>query len=327
MKKRLCFLLSVIIIAISFSSCKGAKDVNTIDIILDWTPNTNHTGLYVADELGYFEEEGIKVNIVQPPEDSATMLVGAGKAEFCYGFQDSLAIALSSDTPVSVTAVAAVLQHNTSGIISRKSNKVLSPKDLEGKKLATWNSKIEHQMLKDIVEDDNGDFSKVEIIPTTITDIAAAFNMGIDAMNVYYGWDGIAAQNAGIDINFMPYSDCKKELDFYAPVILGNNEYIKNNPDKSKAFLKALKKGYDFAEQNPIEASDILVKRVNTINKDFAIKSQEWVSKRYKDDSSQWGIIDRERWNAFYEWLLDRGIINKDISNSGFSNEYLDLTN
>lgn len=114
--------------------------------MLDWTPNTNHTGLFVAKELGYFKEEGLEnVEIVQPPEGSTTALIGAGGAQFGISFQDTLAKSFSNDSPVPVTAVAAIIQHNTSGIISLKDKGIDSLKKLEGHKYATWDDEQKKQ--------------------------------------------------------------------------------------------------------------------------------------------------------------------------------------
>ena len=86
-----------------------------ITFVLDWTPNTNHTGLYVAIANGYFDEAGIEVEVVQPPEDGAEVLVGSGRAQFGVSFQDYIAPALVGKSPLPITAVAALVQHNTSG--------------------------------------------------------------------------------------------------------------------------------------------------------------------------------------------------------------------
>lgn len=128
-----------------------SSELKKVRIVLDWTPNTNHTGLYVAQELGYFKEEGLEVEIMQPPEGSTTSLVGAGGAEFGISFQDTLAPAYATDNPMPVTAVAAVIQHNTSGIISLKKLGIDSPKKMEGHSYATWDSPIEQADRKSVV--------------------------------------------------------------------------------------------------------------------------------------------------------------------------------
>ena len=56
------------------SDNNGAAELTDVTICLDWTPNTNHTGLYVAAAKGYYEDAGLNVSIVQPPEDGATAI-------------------------------------------------------------------------------------------------------------------------------------------------------------------------------------------------------------------------------------------------------------
>ena len=110
-----------LLMASSLAACSGdnqGEGLTEVTICLDWTPNTNHTGLYVAAANGYFEEAGLDVSIVQPPEDGATAICAAGQVEFAVTVQDNLAAAFARTDPLGVTAVAALLQHNTSGIIS-----------------------------------------------------------------------------------------------------------------------------------------------------------------------------------------------------------------
>lgn len=98
----------------------AGEEKEKITFVLDWTPNTNHTGLYVAQSRGFFEEQGLEVEIVQPPEDGADTLVASGKAQFGISFQDSMAPGVAGENEIPTTAVAALIQHNTSGIVSRK---------------------------------------------------------------------------------------------------------------------------------------------------------------------------------------------------------------
>ena len=139
-------------------STSESKD-KKIDFILDWSPNTNHTGLYVAKEKGYFKEAGVDVDIKLPPEDSSSDLIINGKAPFGIYFQDSMAKKL--DKGAEITAVAAIVEHNTSGIISKKSAGITSPKDLAGKKYGTWNDPVELGMLKTLVESQGNKFDDV----------------------------------------------------------------------------------------------------------------------------------------------------------------------
>ncbi len=303
---------------------KSTNNLEKITMVLDWTPNTNHTGIYVAQEKGYFKEAGLEVSVIQPPDNGATDLVASGGAEFGIDFQDTLAAAFSSDSPLPVTAVAAILQHNTSGLISLKKKGIDSPGKLAGHSYATWDSPIEQAVLKNVVEKDGGDFSKVKLISTYVEDIVAALHADIDSVWIYYGWDGVKCDMEGLSTNFLPFADMNPTFDYYSPVIIGNNAYMKKNPDVTKAFLSAVKKGYEFAAENPSDAADILFKAAPELDEKLVKKSQEYLSKQYVADAAQWGEIDADRWNGFYQWLNENKLIDNALDeNAGFTMDYL----
>lgn len=296
-----------------------------VTFVLDWTPNTNHTGLYVAQEKGYFDEEGLEVEIVQPPEDGADALVASGKAQFGISFQDTMAPGVTGEDALPTTAVAAVVQHNTSGIISRKGEGMDRPKGLEGKKYATWDAPIEKAMMKNVVEADGGDFSKVELIPSTVTDeVSALKSKSVDAIWIFYAWAGIATEVAGLETDYFAFKDINPAFDYYTPVIIANNDFLKDEPETAKKFLNAVKKGYEDAIEDPKEAADILCEASPELDKDLVLASQEYLKDQYIADAYSWGYIDPERWNSFYNWLNENGLTETEIpENTGFSNEYL----
>ena len=305
-----------------------AEDLTKITFCLDWTPNTNHTGIYAAQALGYFEEEGLDVEIVQPPENGAVLMCAAGQAQFAIDAQDTMAAALDQDEPLGITAVAAMIQHNTSGILSRAGDGINSPKGLEGKVYSTWESPIELKMIEYVMEQDGGDFSKVTLIPNDITDEPAALAAHqTDAVWVFYGWSGINAQVEGVDCDYWSFGDISPELDYYTPVILANDSFLEESPDVAKAFLRAAARGYAYAAEHPKEAADMLIEGDSTGSlsgsEDLIYASQEWLSGRYIDDADRWGVIDEDRWNSFYGWLSENGLTQHDLTGKGFSNEFL----
>ncbi|MCR5792748.1 MAG: ABC transporter substrate-binding protein [Lachnospiraceae bacterium] len=307
-------------------TAKADEELEKISFVLDWTPNTNHTGLYVAQKMGYFKEAGLSVEIVQPPEDGAEMLVASGDAQFGVSFQDSMVPSLIGDDKLPITAVAAVLQHNTSGIISRKGEGMDKPKGLEGKKYATWDLPIEKATIQSVMEAEGGDFSKVELIPSTVTDeVSALKSKNVDAIWVFYGWAGIATKVAGLETDYFAFKDIDPVFDYYTPVIIGNNDYLANNADKAKAFLSAVAKGYEYAIENPEEAADILLEYAPELDKELVVESQKYMAEQYKAEVEQWGYIDPTRWNGFYNWLNENKLVDEEIpENTGFSNDYLE---
>lgn len=303
------------------STDKGLKKVT---IVLDWTPNTNHTGLYVAKEKGYFEDLGLDVTIQEAPEGSTTSLIAAGGAEFGISFQDTLADAFAADEPLPVTAVATIIQHNTSGIISAKDKGITSPKELAGHNYATWESPIELAMVEKIVTDDGGNYDNVQLIPNTVTDIITALKTDVDSVWIYYAWDGIATELDGFETNYLNFADYGTQYDYYSPVIIANDEFLKDDPETAKKFLEGCKKGYEYAISNPEDAAKILCDSASGLDLELVTASQKWLADQYKAEVERWGYMDPTRWNAFYNWISENDLIAKDLpENTGFSNDYL----
>ena len=328
--KRLFALLLTVIFVLGLAGCgstAGKQEDNTITIVLDWTPNTNHTGIFVAQAKGYFEDAGLKVNIVQPPEDGAVTLVASGKAQFGVSFQDSLAPAFVGDAALPVTAVAAVIQHNTSGIISRAGEGMHTPKGLEGKKYATWDLDVEKATIRDVMKADGGNFDLVQLIPSTVTDEVSALQSGsVDAIWIFYGWAGVACQVAGLDTDYFEFADIDPAFDYYTPVIIGNDAWLAEHPEKAKAFVAALSKGYTDAVNNPKEAADILMNAAPELktNSQLVYASQQYLAKEYIADAARWGEFDGSRWAAFFNWLNKNDLLAEKIDpNHGFTNSFL----
>lgn len=320
-------MAAVMAVGAAGSTMVSAADNETeqITFVLDWTPNTNHTGLYVAESLGYFEDQGLEVEIVQPPEGGADALVASGRAQFGVSFQDSMAPGVAGDNALPTTAVAALIQHNTSGIISRKGEGMDTAKGMEGKKYATWDGPIEVAMIQNVVEQDGGDFSKVEMIPSTVTDEVSALESGsVDAIWIFYAWAGVKFELTGAETDYFAFKDINPVFDYYTPVVIANNEFLEEEPETAKKFLTALRDGYEYAIENPQEAADILCEAAPELDPELVLASQEYLKDQYKAEVSQWGYIDPERWNAFYEWLNENGLTEAEIpENVGFSNDYL----
>ena len=335
MMKKSCklFLAGLAVVSLfGLAACGQSKSTSEskdkkIDFILDWSPNTNHTGLYVAKEKGYFKEAGVDVDIKLPPEDSTSDLIINGKAPFGIYFQDSMAKKL--DKGAEITAVAAIVEHNTSGIISKKSAGINGPKDLAGKKYGTWNDPVELGMLKTLVESQGSKFDDVEKVPNNDSNSITPIENGLfDAAWIYHGWDGIMAQTQGMDTNFFYMKDYVKEFDYYSPVIIANNDYLKKNPDEAKKVLQAIKKGYQYAMEHPEEAADILIKNAPELKnkRDFVLASQKYLSEQYASDKDKWGQFEASRWNAFYKWAKDNDLVKNDLSDKGFSNDYINVS-
>lgn len=304
------------------SKSEQGEKLEKIQFALDWTPNTNHTGLYVAQEKGFFEAEGLDVEIMLPGEAGADQLVASGKAQFGIGVQESITEARVQDIPI--VSIAAILQHNTSGLASLKESGIQSPKDYEGKTYGGWGAPVEQAVISSLMAKENADFDKVEYINMGNSDFFTAVERDIDFAWIYYAWTGIEAELRGIDLNMQYLIDYSEQLDYYTPVIMTNEKMISDDTETVCSFVKAVTKGYEFAIDNPEDAAKILSKQVPDLDEELVKASQQWISSKYQDDASRWGEQKLEVWENYAIWMSENNLLDDVfIAEDAFTNEFL----
>ena len=87
--------------------------------------------------------------------------------------------------------------------------------------------------------------------------------------------------------------------------------------------MDAVRKGYEYAIENPEDAADILCEEVPELDPEMVKQSQLWIADQYKAEVDQWGYIDPERWDGFYAWLYEEGLSDEIPAGTGFTNDYL----
>jgi ABC-type nitrate/sulfonate/bicarbonate transport system substrate-binding protein len=317
-------LILILIIALPAGGCSeaGPEKLETVTVLLDWTPNTNFSGIYAAMELGYYREEGLEVELVQAP-GSVIQMVGANRAAFGFSFQEEVTFARLAEIPV--VSVAAVVQHNSSGFISLQERGIKSPVDFEGKSYGGWGSPVEEATIKALMERYGADFSKVEMVTTGEVDQLISIEREADFAWIFYGWTGIEAELKGMDYNFIKLRLEDPALDYYTPVIISSETLINANPDLVRRFMHATTRGYLFAISNPEEAAHILLETVPELNPDLVLASQIWLAGRYQDEAETWGLQKIETWENYGKWLLEHGLIEEmPEMEKAFTNAFLD---
>lgn len=303
-----------------------ATEPTAVTVMLDWVPNTNHTGLFVAQDKGWYTENGLAVNIIQPGETGVEQAVASGSAEFGVSYQEGVTMARAEDVPI--VSIAAVIQHNTSGFASRAEEGITGPKDSEGKTYGSFGSPVERPILDLLMSCAGGDANQVKFIDTGYADFLSITERDVDFAWIFYGWDGINAELKGIDLNVVMLSDWQECVpDYYTPVIITNETLITEQPDLITAFMTATAKGYEFAIDHPDEAAEILLKAAPESDAALVKASQQWLSDQYRADAAQWGIQSEEVWQRYSDWLADQSILSKSIDGkAAFSNAFLPKT-
>lgn len=327
-------LLTVIVLMSSVLAACGSKDTDSsvakggdqelrkIKMVLDWTPNTNHTGLYVAQSKGYFKEQGLDVEIIQPASGSSETMVASGEVPFGISVQENITQARSQNVPI--VSIAAVIQHNTSGFAAPVSKNIKSPKDFEGKTYGGWGSPVEAAVMRSIMDSVGADFDQVKNVNIGNADFFTAVKRDIDFAWIYYAWTGVEAELRNEPVDMIYVNEFSDQLDYYTPVIATNEKTIKEDPELVKAFMAAVSKGYEYAIENPEDAANILLQAVPDLDKELVMASQKWLSPKYKEDAARWGEQKREVWEGYMNWMTDNQLLESKIDvDQAFTNEFL----
>lgn len=316
-------LLASFLVTACTSEGDGSQEIKSVTVMLDWTPNTNHMGIYVAKQAGWYEQAGLDVSIIEPT-GGVEAIVAEGKAHFGISYAEALLPARHAG--VGVTSVATIFPHNESSLMSLASEGITRPRDLEGKKYGGWGGQLERQLVETLVACDGGNSSLVEFVEVGNIDYIPGMDQGrFDFVWVFEGWDVIRARNLeGVEIStlpFMDYTDCIP--DWYTPIIVAGDDLIADDPELVSTFLEVTARGYDFISEEPQMAASLLLGAIPALDENLVRNSTEYLSDRFTDGSS-WGRQQKSIWSEFEIFLRDSGLIESvvDVSNA-YTNEFL----
>lgn len=316
---RIVVLLGILLLA---TACQRQTELEPVVLSLDWVPNTNHSGFYVALDKGWYEEEGIALDIQIPSDPSAAIRqVAAGHTPFGVSFQEEVTIARSNEIPV--VSIAAIIQHNTSAFAALASSGIASPADFEGRTYASYGLPIERPILGSLMACYGADVDQVEFVDVGFDAFPALLGGRVDLAWIFQGWDGVQAELMGEELAiFSLYGDCVP--DYYTPVIIAGETTLAEREDLVRRFLRATVRGYEYAIAHPEEAAEALLRHSPESDPELGWASQAWLSPRYQDDAPRWGVQDPAVWADFAAWMLEQGLIEKPIDpEQAYTNAYL----
>ena len=176
------------------------------------------------------------------------------------------------------------------------------------------------------MEAKGADFNKLTIQNIGFSDpLALIAEKKIDLAWIFYGWQGIQAQQQGIDLNVVMMKDYFNVIpDYYTPVVITNESMIASKPAVVKAFMKAISQGYDFAIQNPDASAQILLGAAPELDPALVKASQEWLSPYYKAEAPRWGEQKASVWQGYIDWMVEHSILPAPITVAdAFTNKFL----
>jgi ABC-type nitrate/sulfonate/bicarbonate transport system substrate-binding protein len=279
-----------------------------VSLALDWTPNTNHTGFYVAQQKGWYKEQGIDLEIL-PYSDAASpdALVAAGKADFAISFVEQVVIDRVSDLPV--RSVAAIVQHNTSELATLKSSGLDRPAKLAGKRYAGFGTPYEEPVIADVIKCDGGPATPIQNITTNTGGYQALVAKQADFVWIYKGWEALQAKHDNVELNeFLVRDYCVP--DYYSPVIITSEAFLKDKADVGRRFMAATARGFEFAIQQPDQAADLLIAGNPPGSfPDAALvhESAQYLAKEYQAEAPRWGDQTLQVWSGYPKFMLETG--------------------
>lgn len=303
-------------VAAALSSCastgttaSGSK-TTTVKFALDWTPNTNHTGLYVAVAKGWFTDAGIDVDILPYSDSSTDTLINAGSAEFGISFEDQALAAAAAGT--NTTSVMSVLQTDATTIGVLKSNTAISrPKDLDGTTYGEAGSTdVFRRMAADAIKADGGT-GKFETVSLGTSAYQSLYKGKVDFVGAFRTWEGIQSELNGTPLKYFDLADYGLP-DQYSVIIEGNTSWIDAHPAVAKKFVRALQRGYTFAAEHPHAAAKILIDQNSGTFDDekLVYQSQALISQDYlKDADGVVGTQTAEMWQKLADYYVDQGFL------------------
>ena len=289
-----------------------------LKVVLDWFPNTNHTGYLIAQKRGWFKDEGLDVEIQgkvhgsMHPEDT----------DFICGPEISMLDCMERGEEM--TCVAVMTQKCDSGIVSLKEAGIERPRDLEGKRLTHWSPAWFHKAIGRIVEVDGGDYSKVKLLNMDVGDIVATLGKIADATWVYENWENQVLLEAGKEINYFNLGDIDPIFDFCAPAMAATKAALENKPEAVRKFLRVLDRAYREVAADPdgtvLEVKDMMPEGSSD---SLLIRSQRHLAPILLDEKGRWGRIKPERWDRMADYMLSAGVISRRRDNE-YTNGYFD---
>lgn len=223
---------------------------------LDWTPNTNYIGLYVARDKGFYAEAGLDVEILPYADTAVGTLIGNRVADF--GVAGAIGFFTQRAAGADLKAVYAVVQTETGRLVfNADRTDIRSPKDLDGKTYGGFGSDWEKALIGTLIRHDGGE-GTFETVTLGTSAYEALANGAVDFTLEVYTWEGVKAELEGRHQRAFRYADYGVP-DQHTTLIASSEAYLAANPDTAAAFVKASRRGYAFAVENPDAAAAILV--------------------------------------------------------------------
>ncbi|MFQ6030310.1 MAG: ABC transporter substrate-binding protein [Dehalococcoidia bacterium] len=336
--KKTAWLLSLLTLTLVLAGCStavpaAAPDVQSapievplrqVSVALDWFPWSNHSGLYVAQEKGYFAEEGLDVQIRTPSDPSIVpQLVATGRDDFGINYQTGVLIAREQGVPV--VSIMALVQHPLNSVMALKKSGIDEPKDLAGKTVGWPGIPDNEPLLDTMMKSQGGSLGQVELVNVGFDLVPALIGEQVDAIvGAYWVHESISATNQGYELNIMRMEE-HGVPDFYELVVVANEETIDKDPDLVQRFVRGAQRGYRDAINDPQGAVNLLKEIRPEVDLTIESPGVDLLAPLWNPDGGQgFGWQEESRWVGFAQWMEENDMLSSGgDAKSAFNNSFV----
>ena len=273
----------------------------------DWSLNTNHTGFVLAQQRGFYKDAGVRLELlpyVDQPTAAKRLL--SGEAQLGLGPQETVIAYADSDTPL--LAVATVNAHNPSALAVLASAPVTRPRELDGRRYASYGARFEMHVVREVVKADGGRGDVEELVLPKPTVPDALFTGRADCTWVFPAWEGAEAELAGRPLRHFLVRDYGVP-DLYTPVLFTSQRFARDNADALSRFVQASARGFEEAALEPERSAERFAEAHPELPRELLLRSQKRASPTYRDPDQPWGVIDPTVWATYGRYLFENGFI------------------
>ena len=320
MKRFICLLLVCAMLLCGCGASAGNDETSglkELDVVLDWYPNALHAFLYVAIEKGYYEEEGLKVNIRFPSNaNDAISLVAAGQADIgLYYQQDVIQARAQQDVPVK--SIGAVVQGPLNIVLSLEEKGITSAEDLVGKTIGYAGTELSEALIRSIMQYVGADYSDVTMIDVGFDLMSSMTTGNVDAtIGCLVNHEVPQMEEEGFSVNWFDLDDYGVPT-YYEGIFLASDEAIANDSETLQAFLRASARGFADMKADPEAALATLLANQNAENfplsETVERKSMGVLIPMMETADAAFLSQSDACWQENIDWMLDQGLIDAAV--------------
>jgi ABC-type nitrate/sulfonate/bicarbonate transport system substrate-binding protein len=286
-------------------------------LALDWTPNINHIGFFVAQTKGFYKDQELNLRIIDPSEDNYAITpakkLELGAADFALCPTESILSYRTKEIPFPMISIAAILQKDLSAIAVMAESNIESPKSLDGKSYASYKARYEDQIVKQMIKNDGGNGNIHVVYPDKLGIWDTLTKQKFDSTWIFTNWEGVEAEQNGIDLRLFKMEDYTIPYS-YSPMLVANETMLDSKKEAYTNFLAATKKGFLYTIEKPVEAAEILKRFLSEKDKDINVVKAIERSAHSFGELKTWGKMDEKVITAFLDWIYEHKLEDQQIS-------------